>query len=106
MNLAKNINTVLGGQSLGRAKNIARTEVGKVSSWAQERAAKSTGKNLEKEWISRRDGVVREAHFELDNQRVPLNSFYLYNGIKLDMLLEIQMLSRINMLTVDVVKLI
>lgn len=82
--LAKNINTVLGGQSLGRAKNIARTEVGKVSSWAQERAAKSTGKNLEKEWISRRDGVVREAHFELDNQRVPLNSFYLYNGIKLD----------------------
>tara|TARA_R100001440_G_scaffold37494_2_gene56816 strand:- start:9651 stop:12899 length:3249 start_codon:yes stop_codon:yes gene_type:complete len=82
--LSKRINTVLGGQNLGRAKNIARTEVGKVSSWSQERAAKSTGKNLEKEWISRRDGIVREAHFELDNQRVPLNSFYLYNGIKLD----------------------
>ena len=82
--LAKRINTVLGGQNLGRAKNIARTEVGKVSSWAQQRAAKATGKNLEKEWVSRRDGIVREAHFELDNQRVPLNSFYLYNGIKLD----------------------
>jgi len=82
--LAKNINTVLGGQNLGRAKNIARTEVGKISSWAQQRAAKSTGKTLEKEWVSRRDGIVREAHFELDNQRVPLNSFYLYNGIKLD----------------------
>ena len=82
--LAKRINTQLGGQSLGRAKNIARTEVGKVSSWSQQRAAKATGKTLEKEWVSRRDGVVREAHFELDNQRVPLNSFYLYNGIKLD----------------------
>ena len=82
--LAKNINTVLGGQNLGRAKNIARTEVGKVSSWSQQRAAKATGKTLEKEWVSRRDGIVREAHFELDNQRVPLNSFYLYNGIKLD----------------------
>jgi HK97 family phage portal protein len=82
--LAKRINTVLGGQNLGRAKNIARTEVGKVSSWSQQRAAKATGKTLEKEWVSRRDGVVREAHFNLDNQRVPLNSFYLYNGIKLD----------------------
>ena len=82
--LAKNINTVLGGQSLGRAKNIARTEVGKVSSWSQERSAKATGKRLEKEWVSRRDGVVREAHFELDNQRIPMDSFYLYNGIKLD----------------------
>jgi HK97 family phage portal protein len=82
--LAKRINTVLGGQNLGRAKNIARTEVGKVSSWSQQRAAKATGKTLEKEWVSRRDGIVREAHFNLDNQRVPLNSFYLYNGIKLD----------------------
>ena len=82
--LAKNINTVLGGQSLGRAKNISRTEVGKVSSWSQERSAKATGKRLEKEWVSRRDGIVREAHFELDNQRIPMDSFYLYNGIKLD----------------------
>ena len=82
--LSKNINTVLGGQSLNRAKTIARTEVVKASSWSQQRAAKSTGKTLEKEWVSRRDGVVREAHFILDNQRVPADSFYLYNGIKLD----------------------
>ena len=82
--LAKNINTVLGGQSLNRAKTIARTEVVKASSWSQQRAAKSTGKTLEKEWVSRRDGVVREAHFILDNQRVPADSFYLYNGVKLD----------------------
>ena len=82
--LAKRINTELGGQNLGRAKNIARTEVGKIASWSQQRAAKATGKTLEKEWVSRRDGDVREAHFILDNQRVPLNSFYLYNGIKLD----------------------
>lgn len=82
--LAKNINTVLGGQSLNRAKTIARTEVVKASSWSQQRAAKSTGKRLEKEWVSQRDGVVREAHFILDNQRVPADSFYLYNGIKLD----------------------
>ena len=58
--------------------------MGKASSWAQQRAAKSTGKRLEKEWVSQRDGLVRDAHFILDNQRVPLNSFYLYNGIKLD----------------------
>jgi len=82
--LSKKINTVLGGQSLNRAKTIARTEVVKASSWSQQRAAKSTGKTLEKEWVSRRDGVVREAHFILDNQRVPADSFYLYNGVKLD----------------------
>ena len=82
--LSKNINTVLGGQSLNRAKTIARTEVVKASSWSQQRAAKSTGKTLEKEWVSRRDGVVRESHFILDNQRVPADSFYLYNGVKLD----------------------
>ena len=29
-------------------------------------------------------GVVGESHFILDNQRVPADSFYLYNGIKLD----------------------
>jgi HK97 family phage portal protein len=82
--LTRAINKELGGQSLRRAKAIARTEVGKASSWAQQRAAKSTGKRLEKEWVSQRDGLVRDAHFILDNQRVPLNSFYLYNGIKLD----------------------
>jgi HK97 family phage portal protein len=82
--LAVRINKVLGGQNLGRAKNIARTEVGKVSSWSQERSAKATGKKLEKEWVSRRDGIVREAHFILDNQRIPVDSFYLYNGVKLD----------------------
>ena len=82
--LAKNINTALGGQSLNRAKAIARTEVGKASSWSQQRSAKSTGKTLEKEWVSQRDSVVRDAHFILDNQRVPMDSFYLYNGIKLD----------------------
>ena len=82
--LSKNINTALGGQSLNRAKAIARTEVGKASSWSQQRSAKSTGKILEKEWVSQRDSVVRDAHFILDNQRVPMDSFYLYNGIKLD----------------------
>jgi len=82
--LSKNINTVLGGQSLNRSKAIARTEVAKASSWSQQRSAKATGKTLEKEWVSQRDDRVREAHFILDNQRVPADSFYLYNGIKLD----------------------
>jgi len=82
--LSKNINNILGGQSLTRARVIARTEVLKASSWSQQRAAKSTGKTLEKEWLSQRDDRVRESHFILDNQRVPADSFYLYNGIKLD----------------------
>tara|TARA_Y100001970_G_C14138497_1_gene805761 strand:- start:530 stop:1480 length:951 start_codon:yes stop_codon:yes gene_type:complete len=82
--LARKINVQLGGQSLNRAKIIARTEVLKASSWAQQRAALSTGKKLEKEWVSQRDILVREAHQILDNQRVPADSFYLYNGIKLD----------------------
>lgn len=82
--LSKNINTALGGQALTRSRAIARTEVAKASSWSQQRAAKSTGKVLEKEWVSQRDDKVREAHFILDNQRVPADSFYLYNGIKLD----------------------
>ena len=82
--LARKINVQLGGQSLKRSRTIARTEVLKASSWAQQRAAKSTGKVLEKEWVSQRDNLVRDSHFELDNQRVPADSFYLYNGIKLD----------------------
>ena len=82
--LARKINVELGGQSLNRAKSIARTEVLKASSWSQQRAAKSTGKKLEKEWVSQRDQLVRDAHVTLDNQRVPADSFYLYNGIKLD----------------------
>ena len=57
--LAKRINTQLGGQSLGRAKNIARTEVGKVSSWSQQRGCKSYRKDFRKEWVSRRDGIVK-----------------------------------------------
>ena len=69
---------------MNRAKSIARTEVLKASSWSQQRAAKSTGKKLEKEWVSQRDSIVRDAHVILDNQRVPADSFYLYNGIKLD----------------------
>ena len=31
-----------------------------------------------------RDDRVREAHNILDNQRVPMDSFYMYNGHKLD----------------------
>ena len=82
--LANRINKTLGGQSLRRAKVIARTESLKATSWARERAAKATGKTLEKEWVSMRDDRVREAHIILDNQRVPMDSFYMYNGHKLD----------------------
>lgn len=82
--LAKRIDKTLGGQSLRRSKVIARTESLKATSWARRRAAKATGKNLEAEWISRRDDRVREAHVILDNQRVPLDAFYMYNGHKLD----------------------
>ena len=82
--LAKRIDKTLGGQSLRRAKVIARTESLKATSWARERAAKATGKTLEKEWVSMRDDRVREAHNILDNQRVPMDSFYMYNGHKLD----------------------
>ena len=82
--LSKKINKALGGQSLRRSKVIARTETLKATSWARERAAKATGKSLEKEWVSMRDDRVREAHNILDNQRVPMDSFYMYNGHKLD----------------------
>ena len=74
-NLARKINVELGGQSLKRSRTIARTEVLKASSWSQQRAAKSTGKVLEKEWVSQRDGLVRESHFELDNQEFRLIVF-------------------------------
>ena len=82
--LSKRINKSLGGQSLRRSKVIARTETLKATSWARRRAAKATGKNLEAEWVSMRDDKVREAHNILDNQRIPIDSFYMYNGKKLD----------------------
>jgi hypothetical protein len=68
--IAKNISKSLGKKNLGRAMNIARTEGTALANWGMSESSKATGLNLQKEWITRRDGLVRDAHMYMDGDRV------------------------------------
>ena len=61
------------GFSPARALTIARTETTRAVSAGSIEAmkeAKALGVRLEKEWVSARDGSVRDSHVELDGERV------------------------------------
>ena len=68
--IADGISKSLGKKNLGRAMNIARTEGTALANWGMNESATLTGLILQKEWITRRDGVVREAHLFMDGDRV------------------------------------
>ena len=73
----------LGKKNLGRAMNIARTETTALSNWSQEESANQTGLQLEKEWITMRDGKVRDAHYLMDGKRVPKNDYFNVQGYQM-----------------------
>ena len=78
--VTKGISEVLGKKNLGRAMNIARTEGTALSNWGMEQSAKATNLILGKEWITRRDGLVRDAHLFMDNVRIPQDDVFNVQG--------------------------
>jgi hypothetical protein len=80
----KGISDSLGKKNLGRAMNIARTEGSALSNWSTNESAKQTGLILEKEWITRRDGLVRDSHLFMDLVRVNQDSDFTVQGYKMN----------------------
>tara|TARA_B100001250_G_scaffold252670_1_gene217284 strand:+ start:4658 stop:5674 length:1017 start_codon:yes stop_codon:yes gene_type:complete len=82
--VSRGISKSLGKKNLGRAMNIARTEATALSNYSLKTSAKQTGLILEKEWITRRDGVVREAHIYMDLKRVPQDTDFSVQGYSMN----------------------
>ena len=82
--IRKGISKSLGKKNLGRAMNIARTEGSSISNWSTNQSAKETGLILEKEWLTRRDGLVRDSHLYMDMIRVNQNSDFSVRGYKMN----------------------
>ena len=78
--VANGISDALGKKRLGRASTIARTEGLALSQFGQDLAVSQTGLTLEKEWITQRDGVVRDSHRLAEGQRVQKNGFFKVGG--------------------------
>tara|TARA_B100000683_G_C12506208_1_gene559179 strand:+ start:4070 stop:5911 length:1842 start_codon:yes stop_codon:yes gene_type:complete len=82
--VANEVKKVLSKQNLNRALIIARTETNALANLGRQIGAKSTGIIYTKEWISQRDGVVRDAHVSLDGTEVNEDDNFVYQGYKLD----------------------
>ena len=69
------------GFSAARALRVARTEttrsVNAGSQYAWQTVAGDSGLTIQKEWLSARDGEVREEHRQLDGQVVPLGGTFM-----------------------------
>jgi hypothetical protein len=66
-----------------RAERIARTEIVSASNLGSIEAARSTGLNLQKNWLSTRDARTREAHASVDGQVAELNGYFIVMGEEL-----------------------
>ncbi len=82
--VADKVRKVLSQKNLTRALTIARTETNKVANYGRLVGAKSTGLLYTKEWISQRDGKVRDAHVILDGTEIDEGNLFDYDGMKLD----------------------
>ncbi len=66
-----------------RAERIARTEIGIVSSEAQDRGARKSGLDLLKEWVAVEDDRRRDTHKAADGQRVGMDEFFIVGNDKM-----------------------
>ena len=82
--VANGISDVLGKKRLGRASTIARTEGQAIAQHGMEQAGKKSKLDLEKEWITRRDGLVRDAHVKMDGKRINFTKSFNVSGYKMD----------------------
>lgn len=67
-----------------RSEVIARTEVVQASNAGSVSAAKATGLDLEKEWISTRGPNSRASHEAMDGETVPLDDMFSVEGDELE----------------------
>ena len=81
--MRKEISKVIGKKNLGRAMNIARTEGSALSNFAMNESATATGLSLSKEWLTQRDGRVRDSHLFADGLEVGMNEAFVISGYKL-----------------------
>ena len=81
--MRKEISKVIGKKNLGRAMNIARTEGSALSNFAMNESATATGLSLTKEWLTQRDGRVRDSHLFADGLEVGMNEAFVISGYKL-----------------------
>jgi len=81
--MSKEISKVIGKKNLGRAMNIARTEGSALSNFAMNESATATGLSLSKEWLTQRDGRVRDSHLFADGLEVGMNEAFVISGYKL-----------------------
>ncbi len=82
--VANNVKKLLSKNNLTRALTISRTEGNKLANYGRQVGAKSTNLVYTKEWISQRDGKVRDAHIVLDGTEINEDSLFDYNGYKFD----------------------
>lgn len=82
--LTSALNESLTKQLLGNATRIARTEGLAMAEYGKMVGAKKSGLLLEKQWLTQRDGLVRDAHIAVDNQRRQMNSPFEVSGYKMD----------------------
>jgi hypothetical protein len=72
-----------GLQRLGRSNTIARTEAQVLAQFGKEQAVKRSGVPVEKQWITRRDNLVRDPHRAVDNARVNYEQLLTVGGYKM-----------------------
>src|SRR5690554_1819635 len=63
-----------------RARVIARTEIISASNAGADLGARSTGLNLNKEWLTSIDGREREAHALANGQKVAMDEVFIVDG--------------------------
>ena len=78
--IANGIKKALGKKNLDRALLIARTEGLALSQEGQSLGIKNLGIQVTKEWITQRDGRVRDAHIAVDKQEVGENENFKVSG--------------------------
>lgn len=82
--VANRVKRVLSQKNLSRALTIARTESNAIANFGRGIGANSTGIIYTKEWISQRDGKVRDAHVILDGTEVNEDDSFEYQGYRLE----------------------
>ena len=76
-------NTILGFGAY-RANLIARTEVHRTASWANETVAENMNiSGTQKEWIAIQDARTRVTHSIASGQRIPLDQKFVVGGERL-----------------------
>ena len=73
-----------GAIARNRAYTIAITETHSAASYASQEAAKATGLELRKQWISTEDGRTRQSHLEADGQTRKMSEKYIVGTSRLE----------------------